>query len=113
MGPTNCPLVCPDRGLAAVVAGYQTQILHEYDSCCFSPHGRHDQMLAYEKRIRAELQADDRSGGGGKHGWFTCAADNHVKHEVCAQDKRIISSVVSSPPGPGASAWQQIPCDIM
>ena len=41
------------------------------------------------------------------------ANSDHVKHEVCAQDKRIISSVVSSPPGPGASAWQQIPCDIM
>jgi hypothetical protein len=23
---------------------YQVQILHEYDSCCFSPHARHDQM---------------------------------------------------------------------
>ena len=72
MGPTNVPWCALT---AALVAGFQTQILHEYDSCCFSPHGRHDQMLAYEKRIRAELQADDRSGGGGKHGWFTCAAE--------------------------------------
>ena len=26
---------------------YQVQILHEYDTCCFSAHGRHDKMLKY------------------------------------------------------------------
>ena len=38
---------------------FQIQILHEYDSCCFSPHGRHEQMLSYEKHIRSELEYGD------------------------------------------------------
>lgn len=45
------------------------------------PHDRHDQMLAYEASIRAELQTGERSGSG-SHGWFTSTADNHTKHEV-------------------------------
>jgi hypothetical protein len=56
---------------------YQVQILHEYDSCCFSPHGRHNQMKAYETNIRSELSKQPL------HGWFTTTADNHTKHEVC------------------------------
>jgi hypothetical protein len=46
---------------------FQVQILHEYDTCCFSAHGRHDKMLKYEAEIRAELMADDRADGN--HGW--------------------------------------------
>ena len=34
---------------------------HEYDTCCFSPHGRHDKMLRYEAQIRAELQVSEAS----------------------------------------------------
>jgi hypothetical protein len=65
---------------------FQVQILHEYDSCCFSPHGRHDQMLAYEANIRAELGGGERSGGG--HGWFTSTANEHHKHEVRSRAHR-------------------------
>lgn len=90
---------------------FQVQILHEYDTCCFSPHNRHDQMLRYEANIRAELGADDRAGG--QHGWFTTAADNHSKHEVAAQDKTIIASAMAARPAPGAPAWESLPCDIM
>ena len=50
---------------------FQVQVLHEYDTCCFSPHGRHEQMLAYERDIRSELAADDRAADAqttSKHG---------------------------------------------
>jgi len=94
---------------------FQVQILHEYDSCCFSPHGRHDQMLQYEANIRTELMSDDRSSSSGplKHGWFTSTADNHTKHEVCAQDKTIIAAAMAGRFRPGSSSWQSIPCDIL
>lgn len=96
---------------------FQVQILHERDSCCFSPQGRHNQMLNYQHNIRAELQASDRQGDS-LHGWFTTVADDHTKHEVCAQDKTIISAVASPVPGeggwtPGSIHWEQLPCDIM
>ena len=87
---------------------FQVQILHEYDTCCFSPHDRHDQMLAYEANVRAELSAQSKG-----HGWFTSAADNHSKHEVCAQDKTIIAAAMAGRWQPGASNWEEIPCDIM
>ena len=57
---------------------FQVQILHEYDTCCFSPHNRHDGMLQYESNIRNELMAADRTTDS-KHGWFTTAAVNHSK----------------------------------
>lgn len=66
-------------------------------------------MLAYERNIRHELNVQ----GGGKHGWFTSTADNHTKHEVCAQDKSIISAAMKGNFAPGSDAWQKIPCDIM
>ena len=95
---------------------FQVQILHEYDNCCFSPHTRHDQMRQYEANIRAELSAADRPATGG-HGWFTTTADNHTKHEVCAQDKTIISSAIAGwrqgPWAPGDPRWETIPCDII
>merc|ERR1712224_280804 len=72
---------------------FQVQILHEYDNCCFSPHGRHDQMLAYEANVRAELMAADRKDF--KHGWFTSTANNHTRHEVCAQDRAIITTAMT------------------
>lgn len=96
---------------------FQVQILHEYDSCCFSPHKRHDQMLNYESNIRTELMSDDRksasSAGALKHGWFTSTADNHTKHEVCAQDKTIIATAMAGRYQPGDDKWQSIPCDII
>ena len=79
---------------------FQVQILHERDSCCFSPQGRHDQMMSYQRNVRAELQASDRRGDA-SHGWFTTTADDHTKHEVAAQDKAIISAVASAVPGAG------------
>ena len=92
----------------------QVQILHERDSCCFSPQGRHDQMLGYESNIRNELVASAAaSGSAKKHGWFTSTADNHTKHEVCAQDKTIISASMKGDFAPGSDAWQKIPCDII
>jgi hypothetical protein len=51
---------------------FQTQILHEYDDCCFSPHNRHAKVKAYERNIRAELMADSRAEAEG-HGWFTAS----------------------------------------
>ena len=92
----------------------QVQVLHENDSCCFAPAGRHDQMLGYEHNVRAELNAADRVRSD-SHGWFTATADNHSKHEVSHKDKRIISSVLAGWPGraAGAQAWQQVPCDIL
>ena len=84
------------------------QILHEYDSCCFSPHGRHDQMRRYEADIRAELAADGR-----KSGWFTSTANEHHKHEVCAQDKTIIAAALAGRFPPASGQWQQLECDIL
>lgn len=86
---------------------FQVQILHEYDSCCFSPHGRHDQMKRYEHNIRAELSLQP------EHGWFTTTADNHTKHEVCAQDKTIITAAMSGVYPPGDDHWQSLPCDML
>ena len=73
---------------------FQVQILHEYDTCCFSPHNRHGEMLSYERHIRAELSADDRSGG--EHGWFTVAAVNHSKHEVSDQGKTVMAAALAA-----------------
>lgn len=87
---------------------FQVQILHEYDTCCFSPHNRHSQMLQYEANVRAELLAQE-----GKTGWFTSAAVNHSKHEVCAQGKTIMAAAVKGAFARAAPAWQRIPCDIM
>jgi hypothetical protein len=68
-------------------------------------HNQHptDQMLAYEHNIRAELAGEDRAGG--KHGWFTSAADNHTKHEVCAQDKTIIAAAMAGRFAPASPKW--------
>lgn len=109
---TTCNYTCAyllaglERGRA------QVQILHENDSCCFATHGRHDQMLAYERNVRAELGAADRTTSA-SHGWFTCTADLHDKHEVSHKDKRIIASVMQhggASPGwrPAASAWDEV-----
>lgn len=93
----------------------QVQILHEYDDCCFSPHGRHDQMLEYETNVRGELMASDRSSPGApfKHGWFTVVSTDHVVHEVCAQDKIVIRSVLARATRPGSGLWDALPCDIL
>jgi hypothetical protein len=89
----------------------------EYDTCCFSAHGRHDKMLKYEAEIRAELMADDRAGSDPdnrpKHGWFTETANNHSKHEVCAQDKTIIAAALTGKFAPATPGWDAMPCDIM
>ena len=73
-------------------------------------------MRRYEANIRAELSAADRPATGG-HGWFTTTADNHTKHEVCAQDKTIISTAIAGwrqgPWAPGDPRWETIPCDII
>lgn len=91
---------------------FQVQILHEYDTCCFSPHDRHQQMMSYEANVRAELQADDRSTNR-RHGWFTSTADNHSKHEVADQDKTIIAAALAQQRAPGAMEWNMLPCDIL
>ena len=112
---TSCNYTCQYL-LAGLEPGrYQVQILHEYDSCCFSPHGRHDQMLRYEANIRAELAGGERAAGGaaGGHGWFTSTANNHTKHEVCAQDKTLISKALAGDLAPGAAGWQTLECDIL
>eukprot|EP00756_Hemistasia_phaeocysticola_P051496 Hpha_TRINITY_DN26673_c0_g1::TRINITY_DN26673_c0_g1_i1::g.86127::m.86127 len=92
---------------------FQVQILHEYDSCCFSPHNRHDGMLSYEAHVRNELLGGDRSAG--EQGWFTSVATNHSKHEVAAQDKTVIHNAVQhmlhTPPA--SPDWERIPCDVM
>ena len=119
-----CPDAQPGRALYAacnytcqyLLAGlepnrFQVQVLHEYDTCCFSPHGRHDKMLEYEANIRAELMTDGRASRG--HGWFTTTADNHSKHEIAAQDRTIVANALRLSPAPGAAAWEQLPCDIM
>jgi hypothetical protein len=87
---------------------FQVQILHEYDSCCFSPHARHDQMLRYESNIRAELSADGR-----KAGWFTSTANEHHKHEVSAQDKTLIKAAMEGSFKPGSPDWDKLECDIL
>ena len=93
---------------------FQVQILHEYDTCCFSPHNRHDGMLAYESNIRNELQGSDRSASSNKHGWFTTTSVNHTKHEVDAQSKTVIRNAMKMLKTPPADpAWQAIPCDVM
>lgn len=68
-------------------------------------------LSQYEAEIRAELMANDRHFGG--HGWFTCSADNHSKHEVCAQDKTIMQSALAGQWAPRASDWDRMDCDIM
>jgi hypothetical protein len=93
----------------------QIQILHEYDSCCFSPHGRHDEMLRYEANIRSELEGDS-SRAGGLHGYFTVIANDHIRHEVSAQDKTIMKiglSYYNKGVKPGDVAWDNITCDIL
>eukprot|EP01079_Euglenida_sp_SAG-EU17-18_P001088 gene1088-2645_t len=123
-GKGPCPDARPDRQaytvcnytcqylLAGLEEGrYQVQILHEYDTCCFSPHARHGKLLQYESNIRTELAADGRASAG--HGWFTAAADNHSKHEVCDQDKALIAASVAGSFPPGAAGWQRLPCDIV
>ena len=91
---------------------FQVQILHEYDTCCFSPHGRHDQMLRYEHNVRAELASSDRAGAG-RHGWFTSTANEHHKHEVSAQDKTIIAAAMAGSFAPGSPQWDNLECDIL
>lgn len=110
---------------------FQVQVLHEFDSyvrhsfsfalcehalklvplvprrCCFSPHGRHDMMRAYEFNIRRELLGRESSG------WFTVTSNNHTRHEVCAQDKTIIASTLVGRWTPGSDAWDNIECDIL
>ena len=91
----------------------QVQVLHEDDSCCFATDGRHDQMLAYECNVRAELGGSDRSSAN-SHGWFTTTATNHTKHEICHKDKRIIATVLNAGGWPASALeWQQLPCDIL
>lgn len=69
-------------------------------------------MKAYERNIRAELMADGRAAAKG-HGWFTAAADNHSKHEVCDQDKAIIKAALAGNFAPGEDGWETLPCDIL
>eukprot|EP00658_Telonema_sp_P-2_P047012 TRINITY_DN3545_c0_g1_i2.p1 TRINITY_DN3545_c0_g1~~TRINITY_DN3545_c0_g1_i2.p1 ORF type:complete len:424 (+),score=79.11 TRINITY_DN3545_c0_g1_i2:37-1308(+) len=90
---------------------FQVQILHEYDTCCFSPLTRHDQMLNYEANVRAELMAGDRSEAG--HGWFTSTANEHHKHEVSAQDKTLIVAALKGRYSPGSQEWERLECDIL
>ena len=96
---------------------FQVQVLHNQDDCCFAAKGRHDKMKEYEYNVRRELGGSDRSGAVSKHGWFTCTVDDHIHHEVCHKDKRIIRSVMEATQGPGwkpgDAAWQAIPCDIL
>ena len=92
----------------------QVQVLHEYDSCCFSPHGRHAQMLKYESNVRAELGAREETAQHGvSHGWFTSTANAHVKHEVSAQDKTLIAAALAGRWSPGAPEWDAMECDIL
>ena len=128
--------------LASLEPGrFQTQILHEYDTCkmtplclctfcrlcdecslggcgagCFSPHNRHDSMLQYERNVRAELQADDRAASAHSHGWFTCTAVNHSKHEVSDQGKTVMAAVMAmveeGKVQAAAPEWGSIPCDV-
>ena len=90
---------------------YQLQISHEYDNCCFHTHELHSRVKRYEANVRAELVARERVGR--KHGWFTAVADNHTKHEVCAQDKTLITAALRANLAPGAAGWQRLPCDII
>ena len=55
----------------------------------------------------------DVCAGAHLHGWFTVAADNHSKHEVCAQDKTIITAALAGKGTPGSAGWDTLPCDIM
>ena len=80
---------------------FQVQVLHNQDDCCFAAKGRHDKMKEYEYNVRRELGGSDRSGAVSKHGWFTCTVDDHIHHEVCHKDKRIIKSVMEATQGPG------------
>ena len=70
-------------------------------------------MLRYEANIRAELSGGERAGAGASHGWFTSTANNHTKHEVCAQDKTLISRALAGDFAPGDARWQQLECDIL
>ena len=85
----------------------QVQILHEYDHCCFHSHGRHSSIIEYEARVRMQLSAQVRSG------WFTVAALNHSRHEVCALDKQIIAVAIDQRWDAGSLAWNQIPGDVL
>jgi hypothetical protein len=40
-------------------------------------------------------------------------ADNHSKHEVCAQDKTIITAALAGKLAPASPGWESLPCDIM
>ena len=87
---------------------YQVQILHERDDCCYATVGRHDQMLAYESNVRAEL------GARAEHGYFTTTASNHTHHEVAPVDKAIwAAGMRAAQLPPGDPGWDALQCDIM
>lgn len=69
-------------------------------------------MLEYEANIRAELAGGERASGSA-HGWFTCAANEHHKHEVSAQDKTLITGAMAGSFAPGSPSWQALECDIL
>ena len=104
------------------VGSYQIQIFHEYNSCCFSPHGRHDESwVTKETFVRSwrlwfgtvSLSVFwlsrchcKKSSTGGQHGYFTVIANDHIRHEVCAQDKTITwAGSFYSRGKPGDLAW--------
>ena len=68
-------------------------------------------MLRYESNVRAELMAGERRDGA--HGWFTCTANAHHKHEVSAQDKALMAAALRGSFPPGSPRWEQLECDIL
>ena len=70
-------------------------------------------MLRYEREVRAELAGGERAEQAQQHGWFTSTANNHTKHEVCAQDKALIRAAMEGSFAPGSGGWDSMDCDIL
>jgi hypothetical protein len=104
--------------LAALEPGRTSlQILHENDPCCFRAEGRHDELLAYDASVSAELAAMP-SRPPGTHGVFSTAVTDWPVHAVCPRDKALIATTLQRVREAAAAPHQMtnlsgLPCDML
>ena len=81
------------------------QLLHEDDPCCFSGHGRHAGILAYDAAIGAALSPNGS-------GVFSTAITNWNVHAVCQMD-RVVIRTAKDQLDAGRPKLDRLPCDIL
>ena len=89
------------------------QILHENDPCCFRAEGRHDELLAYDAAVEAELNARPET-----HGVFSTAVSDWAVHAVCPRDKALIAATLNRVREAATTATKMtnlsgLPCDML